>query len=168
MEHDTTRIRNPDAYDANRCAHCDMHGHLEHQCYRKYPSLRPLATTANVDPCHGEEQRNSPPPRINAPAVSSSERTPTSGFRQSSQHQPREHAVVTASQIPGCPSNPYQPRGAEVPASTENRQTTYQPRGTAPAYQPRGTAPPRGSTHAVRQVLDQPAVVSTAGLPGIS
>ena len=159
MEHDTTRIRNPDAYDANRCAHCDMHGHLEHQCYRKYPSLRPLATTANVDPCHGEEQRNSPPPRINAPAVSSSERTPTSGFRQSSQHQPREHAVVTASQIPGCPSNPYQPRGAEVPASTENRQTTYQPRGTAPAYQPRGTAPTRGSTYAARQVLDQPAVV---------
>ena len=59
-----------------------MHGHLEHQCYRKYPSLRPLATTANVDPCHGEEQRNSPPPRTNVPAVSSSERTPTSGFRR--------------------------------------------------------------------------------------
>ena len=159
MEHDTTRIRNPDAYYAKRCTHGDMHGHLEHQCYRKYLSLRPSATAANIDPRHGQEQRNSPPPRMNAPAVSASERTPTSGFRQNSQHQPREPAAVTASQIPGSRSNPYQPRRAEVPASTEKGQTTYQPRGTAPT---------RGSTHAVRQVLEQPAAVSTAGLPVIS
>ena len=73
MEHDTTRIRNPDAYYAKRCTHCDMHGHLEHQCYRKHPSLRPSATAANIDPRHGQEQRNTLPPKIDRPTVSSSE-----------------------------------------------------------------------------------------------
>ena len=113
-----TRIQNLDAYNSKRCTHCDIHGHLQHQFYRKCPSLRPSATAANIDPCHSQEQRNSPPSRINAPAVSSRERTPTSGHRQNSQQQPREPAAVTASRIPWSRSNPYPPRRAEVPAST--------------------------------------------------
>ena len=58
-------IRDPDAYYAKHCSYCDMHGHLEHHCYRKYPHLRPSATAVNMDLT--QEQRNSPTGRTTTP-----------------------------------------------------------------------------------------------------
>ena len=38
-----TRIQNLDAYNSKRCTHCDIHGHLQHQFYRKILNARAFA-----------------------------------------------------------------------------------------------------------------------------
>ena len=110
-------IRNPDANYAKHCSYCDSHGHLEHQCHRKYPHLRPSETAVRMD--LKLEQGNSPTPRTATPPTLStvpvssinSGRTHIPWFRPDQLYQPREAAAMTTSQVSGSRSSPYQPRG---------------------------------------------------------